>query len=163
LHDRDGKLCLVLDLDYTLLNSARWGEIDQQYATKLEDNLEREEGVDFRERQLHSLESIQMWTKLRPNCREFLQALSNKYMMWIHTNGNRSTPLFDYKLTADVASPPPLPSPSPPPPPPTNPDPLLIQSTSPCPFQDSPHLLAFLATQWRRPISMPTTLTHVQP
>jgi len=85
----------VLDLDYTLLNSARWGEIDQQYAIKLEDHLEREEqGLPPAQRNLHSLEAIQMWTKLRPNCREFLQALSDKYIMWIHTNGNRYDPIY---------------------------------------------------------------------
>ena len=79
----------MLDLDHTLLNSARWGEMTQAHATALEANLEREEKLAFEDMQLHSIEEIQMWTKLRPSCRAFLKALSQKFTMWIHTNGNR--------------------------------------------------------------------------
>ena len=86
---RGGKLCLVLDLDHTLLNSARWGEVAPGDADVLEQHLAREGEVPYEERSLHSLQALQMWTKLRPRCREFLAALSKAYVMWIHTNGNK--------------------------------------------------------------------------
>ena len=79
----------MLDLDHTLLNSARWGEMSPSHATVLEDFLDRQEALSFEEMQLHSIEDIQMWTKLRPSCQAFLKALSQKFTMWIHTNGNR--------------------------------------------------------------------------
>lgn len=79
----------MLDLDHTLLNSARWSEVSPADVAKLESHLEREEAMPFEARGLHSLEGIQMWTKLRPACRQVLQALAEKYVMWIHTNGNR--------------------------------------------------------------------------
>ena len=82
-------MCLVLDLDHTLLNSARWGEMNTMHAQYLEDSLDRQERLSFEDMQLHSIEDIQMWTKLRPSCRAFLRALSQKFTMWIHTNGNR--------------------------------------------------------------------------
>ena len=56
--------------------------LDRQLAAEMA-NLKPEE------RSLHRLDAIQMWTKPRPTCREFLQRLANKYVMWIHTNGNR--------------------------------------------------------------------------
>ena len=79
----------MLDLDHTLLNSARWGEMNSTHAQYLEDSLDRQERLSFEDMQLHSIEDIQMWTKLRPSCRAFLRALSRKFTMWIHTNGNR--------------------------------------------------------------------------
>ena len=82
----------MLDLDHTLLNSARWGEMGHSQATFLEDQLEKQETMAFEDVQLHSIEDIQMWTKLRPSCRAFLKALSQKFTMWIHTNGNRHNP-----------------------------------------------------------------------
>lgn len=85
----EGKLCLVLDLDHTLVNSARWGEVDPEDSNRLEDFLEREQKLPFERQSLHSLEAIHMWTKLRPACRQLLAALAEKYVMWIHTNGNR--------------------------------------------------------------------------
>ena len=30
---------------------------------------------------------LQMWTKLRPNVRQFLQTAAQFYELWIHTNG----------------------------------------------------------------------------
>lgn len=82
----------MLDLDHTLLNSARWGEMSRDHASTLEEFLERQEKLEFEDMQLHSIEEIQMWTKLRPSCRAFLKALSHKFTMWIHTNGNRCVP-----------------------------------------------------------------------
>ena len=79
----------MLDLDHTLLNSARWGEVAPADADVLEQHLAREGEVPYEERSLHSLQALQMWTKLRPRCREFLAALSEAYVMWIHTNGNK--------------------------------------------------------------------------
>lgn len=79
----------MLDLDHTLLNSARWGEVSSEDANILEEHLEKEEELPFLQKSLHSIESIQMWTKLRPACRQLLQALAEKFVMWIHTNGNR--------------------------------------------------------------------------
>ena len=82
-------MCLVLDLDHTLLNSARWGEVSTKDAQKLEDIMHREERLPEEQKNLFSIDDIQMWTKLRPHCREFLRVLHRNFVMWIHTNGNR--------------------------------------------------------------------------
>ena len=91
-----GKLALVLDLDHTLLNSARWGEVSPKDSIKLEEMMAREEKLPENLKNLFSIEVMQMWTKLRPHCREFLRALSRKFVMWIHTNGNRSVVFYLY-------------------------------------------------------------------
>ncbi|GAB4817569.1 hypothetical protein N2152v2_004615 [Parachlorella kessleri] len=87
-----GKLCLVLDLDHTLLNSARYAEVGPELHDRLERRCAAEEqaGIPEMDRLLFRLDEIKMWTKLRPNVRQFLQTAAQYYELWIHTNGNKS-------------------------------------------------------------------------
>lgn len=80
----------MLDLDHTLVNSARFGEVEPDLAARLEARLAADAGrTTPRERQLHRLPRIGMWTKLRPGAREFLEAAAELFELWIHTNGTR--------------------------------------------------------------------------
>lgn len=87
---RQRRLCLVLDLDHTLVNSARFGEVDADQTAQLEARLACDaERLPPAQRQLHRLPRIGMWTKLRPGARAFLAAVAERFELWIHTNGTR--------------------------------------------------------------------------
>jgi hypothetical protein len=87
---KQGKLCLVLDLDHTLLNSARFSELSSSTELSLQNRLAHEtQSIPAGQRELYRLPKVGMWTKLRPGVREFLQRASEKFELWIHTNGNR--------------------------------------------------------------------------
>lgn len=61
LPDRRGKLCLVLDLDHTLLNSVRYSEIDQRLGEMLERRSAAEaEAVLEQERLLFRMDEIKV-------------------------------------------------------------------------------------------------------
>ncbi|KAL4419249.1 hypothetical protein ABPG77_001187 [Micractinium sp. CCAP 211/92] len=86
-----GKLCLVLDLDHTLLNSATFSEVGPVVHAALEAQAAREAAtLPADQRLLFRMDAIKMWTKLRPAVREFLQRASSLFQLWIHTNGNRA-------------------------------------------------------------------------
>ena len=53
----------------------------------LEAQLRSEAARPFEERSLFRLESVGMWTKLRPGVRAFLAAAAQLFELWIHTNG----------------------------------------------------------------------------
>lgn len=80
----------MLDLDHTLVNSARFLEIDADHEQLLQTRMEHEQKLLPEGRQLHRLDHIQMWTKLRPGVRDFLTQAKEYFELWIHTNGNRS-------------------------------------------------------------------------
>ncbi|KAK9832338.1 hypothetical protein WJX74_007130 [Apatococcus lobatus] len=86
------KLCLVLDLDHTLVNSSKYNEVEPELAARLQEQLNAEAmaGLDASQKGLHAMGHIGMWTKLRPGIREFLAAAAQSFELWIHTNGNRS-------------------------------------------------------------------------
>lgn len=88
---RRGKLCLVLDLDHTLVNSAKFSEVTEpQLAETLQRRTEEEAAsLAAEQRLLFALPQIGMWTKLRPGVREFLSSADEFFELWIHTNGNR--------------------------------------------------------------------------
>eukprot|EP00252_Welwitschia_mirabilis_P012261 TRINITY_DN2723_c0_g2_i1.p1 TRINITY_DN2723_c0_g2~~TRINITY_DN2723_c0_g2_i1.p1 ORF type:complete len:519 (-),score=110.99 TRINITY_DN2723_c0_g2_i1:215-1771(-) len=97
------KLYLVLDLDHTLLNSARFIDVspeEESYITSTYftgiPNAESEEG-DIR-RSLYKLPSLQMWTKLRPFVHKFLEQASEMYEMYVYTMGERGYALRMAKL-----------------------------------------------------------------
>lgn len=96
---RKRKLCLVLDLDHTLVNSSKYNEVEPELAARLQEQLSAEAmaGLDASQKGLHAMGHIGMWTKLRPGIREFLAAAAQSFELWIHTNGNRSglAPLLD--------------------------------------------------------------------
>ena len=111
---RQSKLCLILDLDHTLVNSARFAEVDAPTAALLEQQEREQARQPPEQRLLHRLLHINMWTKLRPGVRLFLQRAAQFFQLWIHTNGNRcviwtgagynSVRLADYRAAAGSAA-----------------------------------------------------------
>ena len=100
---RQGKLCLVLDLDHTLINSARFTEVEPEHEALLRHHMAGEANRLTEDRQIFRIERIQMWTKLRPAVRQFLYAASQQFELWIHTNGNKCVHLCSM-LVEQVAS-----------------------------------------------------------
>lgn len=91
----------MLDLDHTLVNSAKFSEvIEPALAQTLQRRVE-EEGAALaaEQRLLFALPQIGMWTKLRPGVREFLSSADEFFELWIHTNGNRCGPSLRPKIT----------------------------------------------------------------
>ncbi|KAL2547247.1 RNA polymerase II C-terminal domain phosphatase-like 3 [Forsythia ovata] len=81
------KLCLVLDLDHTLLNSAKFVEVDP-----LHDEMLRKKEEQDREkphRHLFRFPHMGMWTKLRPGIWNFLEKASKLYELHLYTMGNK--------------------------------------------------------------------------
>jgi RNA polymerase II C-terminal domain phosphatase-like 3/4 len=96
--ESQGRLHLVLDLDHTLLNSARMRDVDPEEGPKLHNRMlqqqhDAEEGTtanaDSDPPTLHCLSHIGMWTKLRPFVFEFLLEASKLYDMHVYTMGSR--------------------------------------------------------------------------
>ncbi|XP_030539489.1 RNA polymerase II C-terminal domain phosphatase-like 3 isoform X2 [Rhodamnia argentea] len=81
------KLCLVLDLDHTLLNSAKFGEVEPVH----EEILRKKEEQDRAQPQRHLFRFIHMgmWTKLRPGIWNFLEKASKLYELHLYTMGNK--------------------------------------------------------------------------
>ncbi|KAI3893907.1 hypothetical protein MKX03_024005 [Papaver bracteatum] len=80
------KLYLVLDLDHTLLNSTHFQHIspDEEYLKSQTDSLQ-----DLPNGNLFQLDSMRMFTKLRPFVRTFLKEASNMFEMYVYTMGER--------------------------------------------------------------------------
>ncbi|XP_074275674.1 RNA polymerase II C-terminal domain phosphatase-like 3 [Silene latifolia] len=81
------KLCLVLDLDHTLLNSAKFVEVDPRH-----DEILRKKEEHDREkpkRHLFRFPRMGMWTKLRPGVWNFLEKASKLYELHLYTMGNK--------------------------------------------------------------------------
>ncbi|KVH97632.1 BRCT domain-containing protein [Cynara cardunculus var. scolymus] len=94
LRDRDlknlfnqKKLCLVLDLDHTLLNSTRFMDVTQEegYLMNQSDPMQ-----DVLRGTLFKLDSMRMLTKLRPFVHTFLKEASKLFEMYIYTMGERA-------------------------------------------------------------------------
>ncbi|KAL2329689.1 hypothetical protein Fmac_017270 [Flemingia macrophylla] len=81
------KLCLVLDLDHTLLNSAKFVEVDPVH----EEILRKKEEQDREKPQRHLFRfpHMGMWTKLRPGIWNFLEKASKLYELHLYTMGNK--------------------------------------------------------------------------
>ncbi|XWS68754.1 hypothetical protein CRYUN_Cryun04dG0119200 [Craigia yunnanensis] len=81
------KLCLVLDLDHTLLNSAKFIEVDPVH----EEILRKKEEQDREKQQRHlfRFHHMGMWTKLRPGIWNFLEKASKLYELHLYTMGNK--------------------------------------------------------------------------
>ncbi|XP_020580757.1 RNA polymerase II C-terminal domain phosphatase-like 3 isoform X2 [Phalaenopsis equestris] len=81
------KLCLVLDLDHTLLNSAKFGEVEQVH----EEILRKKEEQDREQLQRHlfRFQHMAMWTKLRPGVWNFLEKASKIFELHLYTMGNK--------------------------------------------------------------------------
>lgn len=81
------KLCLVLDLDHTLLNSAKFNEVEPVH----EEILRKKEEQDREKPQRHlfRFSHMGMWTKLRPGIWSFLEKASKLYELHLYTMGNK--------------------------------------------------------------------------
>ncbi|KAI3446758.1 hypothetical protein Pfo_003423 [Paulownia fortunei] len=92
---RHRKLYLVLDLDHTLLNSARLSDITVEEGYL---NGQRDALPDNLKSSLFRLDWMQMMTKLRPFVLTFLKEASNLFEMYIYTMGERPYALEMAKL-----------------------------------------------------------------
>uniref|UniRef100_A0A0A9DFH9 protein-serine/threonine phosphatase n=1 Tax=Arundo donax TaxID=35708 RepID=A0A0A9DFH9_ARUDO len=81
------KLCLVLDLDHTLLNSAKFGEVDPVHEEILRKKEEQDRSL--LERHLYRFQHMGMWTKLRPGIWNFLKKASKLFQLHLYTMGNK--------------------------------------------------------------------------
>ncbi|XP_073035081.1 RNA polymerase II C-terminal domain phosphatase-like 3 [Primulina eburnea] len=81
------KLCLVLDLDHTLLNSAKFVEVDPHHDEML--RKKEEEDREKPQRHLFCFPHMGMWTKLRPGIWNFLAKASKLFELHLYTMGNR--------------------------------------------------------------------------
>lgn len=81
------KLVLVLDLDHTLLNSAKFVEVDPVH----EEILRKKEEIDREKphRHLYRFAHMGMWTKLRPGVWNFLEKASKLFELHLYTMGNK--------------------------------------------------------------------------
>ncbi|KAF6256557.1 HAD-like domain-containing protein [Scenedesmus sp. NREL 46B-D3] len=82
------RLCLVLDLDHTLVNSAKFSEVDADWEYRLEQLAAEQLSRPKESRDLHRLARVAMWTKLRPGVREFLRRAAERFELWIYTAGS---------------------------------------------------------------------------
>ncbi|KAL5552578.1 hypothetical protein UlMin_039979 [Ulmus minor] len=84
---KERKLCLVLDLDHTLLNSAKFVEVEPMH----DEILRRKEEQDREKPQRHLFRfpHMGMWTKLRPGVWNFLEKASKLFEMHLYTMGNK--------------------------------------------------------------------------
>ncbi|KAL6505409.1 hypothetical protein OROHE_022788 [Orobanche hederae] len=81
------KLCLVLDLDHTLLNSAKFVEVDPLHDEMLKKKEEQDR--EKPQRHLFRFPHMGMWTKLRPGIWNFLEKASQLYELHLYTMGNK--------------------------------------------------------------------------
>jgi len=81
------KLCLVLDLDHTLLNSAKFIEVEPIHEEMLRKKEEQDRTLP--ERHLYRFHHMNMWTKLRPGIWNFLEKASNLFELHLYTMGNK--------------------------------------------------------------------------
>ncbi|KAL7197184.1 hypothetical protein ACSBR1_037079 [Camellia fascicularis] len=81
------KLCLVLDLDHTLLNSAKFAEVDPVHDEILRKKEEQDREKPYRH--LFRFPHMGMWTKLRPGIWNFLEKASKLYELHLYTMGNK--------------------------------------------------------------------------
>ncbi|KAK4493206.1 hypothetical protein RD792_017935 [Penstemon davidsonii] len=88
------KLCLVLDLDHTLLNSAKaseyftsFVEVDPVHDEMLSKKEEQDREKPYRH--LFRFPHMAMWTKLRPGIWNFLEKASKLFELHLYTMGNK--------------------------------------------------------------------------
>ncbi|KAK1318537.1 RNA polymerase II C-terminal domain phosphatase-like 3 [Acorus calamus] len=81
------KLCLVLDLDHTLLNSAKFVNVAPEHDAIL--RMREAQERTQTEKLLFCLQHMGLWTKLRPGIWNFLREASKLFELHIYTMGNR--------------------------------------------------------------------------
>ena len=88
-----GRLVLVLDLDHTLLSSARFTELDSDLEQLLQGRVAAEAAAKQHENfqpELFRMERLGLWVKLRPGVRDFLRRSQDKFELWAHTSSSRA-------------------------------------------------------------------------
>lgn len=80
------KLLLVLDLDHTLLHSTRMTDVSEKETAVLHDMLQVQ-SADAP--MLFHLGHMNMWTKLRPGIREFLEQAKEHFDLHVFTMGDK--------------------------------------------------------------------------
>lgn len=88
------KLILILDLDHTLLNTARFIDLcpEEEYL------LHQADSSTGPDRSIYKLPGMHLLTKLRPFLRNFLQEASKLFEMYIYTMGERAYALEIAKI-----------------------------------------------------------------
>ncbi|CAL9235405.1 unnamed protein product [Arabidopsis halleri] len=81
------KLSLVLDIDHTLLNSAKFNEVEFRHEEILRKKEEQDREKPYRH--LFRFPHMGMWTKLRPGIWNFLEKASKLYELHLYTMGNK--------------------------------------------------------------------------
>lgn len=87
---KKNKLCLILDLDHTLLQSALPQDIPGHLVGLLNQCVHEEARKVSNDRTLYFLPQINMFTKLRPGVHQLLYNMSNLFELYIYTNGNQA-------------------------------------------------------------------------
>lgn len=83
------KLCLVLDLDHTLLNSIKVTDLSPEELEAVKRVSDQEAHLPVSKRTLHYVPQLNMWTKLRPGVQNFLDITSRLYNLHVYTMGTR--------------------------------------------------------------------------
>jgi len=78
----NNKLCMVLDLDHTLVHSVMENELSKESVASLKIQLGVVDG-------LHHMQELGMWTKIRPGVPDMLECLSAKFQLSVYTMGER--------------------------------------------------------------------------
>eukprot|EP00210_Caulerpa_lentillifera_P007259 g6945.t1 len=94
----DGKLFLVLDLDFALLSTTKFSELDSDSDTLLKTCVESEMRLPLFARTFHRLELLQIWVKLRPGLNKFLRIARNAFWLYGHTTRSREETEMILKL-----------------------------------------------------------------
>lgn len=88
------KLCLVLDLDHTLLHSIMFTQVNEKQESillmKEEAALHRDNMDGISRRDLYRVPHLGVWTKLRPGVRNFLARASQLYELHVSTMGMKT-------------------------------------------------------------------------
>uniref|UniRef100_A0A0D9WG44 protein-serine/threonine phosphatase n=1 Tax=Leersia perrieri TaxID=77586 RepID=A0A0D9WG44_9ORYZ len=92
---RERKLVLILDLDHTLINSTKLFDLS---TAEIELGIQSAASKDVPDRNLFTLDTMQMLTKLRPFVRNFLIEASNMFEMYIYTMGDKAYAIEIAKL-----------------------------------------------------------------
>uniref|UniRef100_A0A0D9V8E3 RNA polymerase II C-terminal domain phosphatase-like n=2 Tax=Leersia perrieri TaxID=77586 RepID=A0A0D9V8E3_9ORYZ len=92
---RERKLVLILDLDHTLINSTKLFDLSN---AEIELGIQSAASKDVPDRNLFTLDTMQMLTKLRPFVRNFLIEASNMFEMYIYTMGDKAYAIEIAKL-----------------------------------------------------------------
>jgi len=84
------KLCLVLDLDHTLLNSIKVTDLSPEELEAIKRVSDQEAHLPVSKRTLHYVPELNMWTKLRPGVQNFLDITSRLYNLHVYTMGTKA-------------------------------------------------------------------------